>query len=179
MADMLGTIICVNLFHYTLTVNCFIGKCGITDILPWIIISIPLIKWKWPWQLLLSSILANGGVRKKMHHYSLYWINHFLKKAFANSSKLLAHKDNQFECIMLKWWRMSGFNLCARLVFTDFMVKLLDTFLPLLRPLEGVSDLWSRSGLSGAARSWLDVMSLVIAVINWTPACQFGEHIQH
>lgn len=73
MADMLGTIICVNLSHYALAVNCSIGKCGISDILPWIIISIPLIKWKWPWQLLLSSLLANGGVTgKKMQVIMFY-----------------------------------------------------------------------------------------------------------
>lgn len=91
MADMLRTIICVNLSHYTLAVNCSIGKCGITDILPWIIISISLMKWKWPWQLLLSSLLANGDVRgeKTAGYYGLYGINHLLKKAFANSSTLL------------------------------------------------------------------------------------------
>lgn len=47
----------------------------------------------------------------------------------------------------------------------------------LLRSQEWISDLWRRSSLSEAVCSWLDVMSLVVSVINWTPACQFEEHI--
>lgn len=47
----------------------------------------------------------------------------------------------------------------------------------LLRSQEWISVLWRCSSLSGAVRFWLDVMSLDVAVINWTAACQFGEHI--
>lgn len=59
--------------------------------------------------------MANKVSEENAGYYSLYWINHCLKKVFANSSMLLAHEDNQFECITLKWWHSVNVCWCRRL----------------------------------------------------------------
>lgn len=94
--------------------------------------------------VIASQLLAIGGVRNKnAGYYSLYWINHCLKKGFANSSTLLARKDARFGCITLKWWRTSAFNASRIETSGDFSAVAETTA-------GGVSDLWTPPGPSGA-----------------------------